>query len=88
MASRTHLSLDKKVEVIKKAKNHPGMTVRSLAECFNCGKTQISYILKNKESILVSYESNASISKQGRTSKFSDVNEALYQLACSYPSGP
>ena len=51
-------------------------------------------MLKNKESILASYESNASTSKQGRTSKFSDVNEALYQwycLACSKnicPSGP
>ena len=80
--------------MIKKARNHPGITVRSLAELFNCGKTQISYILKNKDSILASYESNASTSKQGRASKFSDVNQALYQwycLACLnffYPSGP
>ena len=94
MASRIHLSLEKKVEVIKEAKNYPGMTLRSLAERFNCGKTQISYILKKKQSILASYESNASTSKHGRTSKFSDMNEALYQwycLACSkniYPTGP
>ena len=70
VTQRTHLSLEKKVEVIKKARNHPGITVCSLAELFNCGKTQISYILKNKDSILASYESNASTSKQGRASKF------------------
>ena len=78
--------------MIKKARN-PEITVRSLVELFNCGKTQISYILKNKDSILALYESNASTSKQGRASKLSDVNLALYQwycLACSknvYPSG-
>ena len=91
---RTHLSLEQKVEVIKTAGDLPGITLRSLAELFNCGKTQISCILKNKDSILASFESNASPSKQGRASKFSDVNEALYQwycLACSknvQPNGP
>ena len=72
-----------KVEVIKKSKDHPGITVRSIAKLFNCGKTQIRYnIMKNKDSILALYESISSTSKQGRASKFSDVNEALC-LACS-----
>lgn len=82
---RVHLSLEAKVEVTK-ANSEPGMRVRSLAEKFGCGKTRISDILKNKESILVAYESNASTSEKKRSSKFSDINEALYQwyqTACS-----
>jgi len=76
---RKHLSLERKVEVIKEAKKHPGITVRTLAEKFDCGKTQISDILKSKESILASYECNASTSKKCRVSVFLDVNEALHK---------
>ena len=50
----------------------------------------MSVILKEKESILTVYESNASTNKKCRVSKFSDVNEALYEwytMAC-YPGGP
>ena len=61
---RVHLSLETKVKVIKKSAQHPGITVRTLAEEFKCGKTQISDILKCKESILAAYESNASTSKK------------------------
>ena len=60
---RTHLSLEKKVEVIRKSKDNPSIGLRALAEIFQCSKTQICAILK-KESILVSYESNASTSKK------------------------
>ena len=55
---------------------------------------QVADILKNKKTILAAYESNASTSKKGRLSKFSDVNERLYEwytMACSkniYPGGP
>lgn len=91
---RAHLSLETKVQVINQAKANSQLTVRSLAEMFGCGRTQISDILKNKDEILSAYESNASTSKKKRISKFSDVNEALYQwycMACSkniYPCGP
>lgn len=91
---RVHLSLETKVKVINQAKSDSQVTVRSLAETFGCGRTQISDILKNKESILLAYESNASTCKKRRASKFGDVNEALYQwyrMACSkniYPCGP
>lgn len=50
--------------------------------------------MKQKESVLAAYDSNASTSKKTRASKFSDVNEALYEwytMACSkniYPNGP
>ena len=91
---RAHLSLETKVQVINQAKANSQLTVRSLAEMFGCGRTQISDILKYKDEILSAYESNASTSKKKRISKFSDVNEALYQwycMACSkniYPCGP
>ena len=96
---RNTLSLKKKVEVIKAAKNNPQFGVRRLADLFECGKTQISSVLKNKESILELYEANASSEsvssrKRARSCEFLDINEALhkwYLLACSkniYPVGP
>ena len=49
-----------------------------------CGKTQISTILRSKDRIVELYEANASAGmcqtrKRVRESKFSDVNEALYE---------
>ena len=58
----------------------------ALAESFGIGKTQFSVILKEKESTLTVYEYNASMNKKSKVSKFSDVNEALYEwytMACS-----
>ena len=46
---RVYLTLEKKVELIKHA---PGHSLRSLEAMFGCGKTQISKVLKNKETIL------------------------------------
>ena len=57
---RNHLTLKKKVEVIKYAKQNPRVNIRDLGEC---GKTQIAMILKNQDSLLSAYESNASSSK-------------------------
>ena len=50
---RVYLTLEKKVELIKHA---PGHSLRSLETIFGCGKTQISKVLKNKESILAEYQ--------------------------------
>ncbi len=94
---RCHLTLEKKVEVIKKSKSDPSLSVGALGEIFGCGKTQISTILKSKKSIITLYESNASsllARRKPRTSEYSDINDALYKwylLACSkniYPDGP
>ena len=60
---RNYLTLKRKVEVIKMFEMNHWMTHRSLAEYFDCGKTQIAQILKTKESIMLLYESNASGSK-------------------------
>ena len=45
-------------------------------------------VLKNKESILAEYQSNASSSRihtisEARTSEYSEINDALYKLATS-----
>ena len=96
---RNYLSLKKKVEVINYSKKNPGVNIRDLGDMFQCGKTQIARILKNQDTLLSMYESNASESrihtnKTFRTSEFKDVNKALYEwycLACSkniYPGGP
>ena len=61
----------------------------TLGEIFGCGKTQIAYILKNKESILSLYQANTSGSRiytgKSRTSEYVEVNDTLYKwftLAC------
>ena len=46
---RVHLSINKNVEVIKYAADHPGVGVRAIGEQFKIGKTQVSDILKNKD---------------------------------------
>ena len=97
---RNYLTLKKKVEVIKFSEKNRGMSIRELAQQFDCGKTQIASILKTKASILSLYESNASSSRVltaktcGRRSEYDDVNKSLfdwYTLACSknvFPTGP
>ena len=96
---RNCLTLKKKVELIKYAKQNPRVNIRDLGDAFQCGKTQIAMILKNHDSLLSAYESNTSSSKihatmKFRSSEFMDVNKALhewYLIACSkniYPGGP
>ena len=80
---RNDLNLKMKYEVIKAAEREPNIGTRKLAASFNCGKTHIQSILKNKEHIKELYMSNASSSlvqyrKRSRTSEYADINEALY----------
>ena len=96
---RNHLSLQKKVEVIRTAQNNPSMNVLTLGEIFKCGKTQVARILKCKDSLVTQYNANASGSRVHTSStpsmsEFAEVNKTLYNwyiLACSkniYPAGP
>ena len=54
------LSLKKKVEVIRAAEENRGISIRELGERFNCGKTQIAKIVKDKESLLSLHSRNIS----------------------------
>ncbi len=93
---RIHLTLEKKIEVIKKA-NGGKTSVRSLAEEFGCGRTQIGEILKQKQSILALYSSNAPKEKstvRDKQSEYCEVNKLLHEwftIATSksvFPGGP
>jgi hypothetical protein len=84
MAKRNDLSLKMKYEVIKTSEREPKLGIRTLAEHFQCGKTQISTILKNKKEVRELYESNASSGlcqarKRNRMSEYADLNDALFQ---------
>ena len=81
---RKDLSVKVKYEVIKTAEQEPKLGVRKLSELFQCGKTQISTIVKNKEAITELYESNAcdrlcQARKRNRVSDYADLNDAVYQ---------
>lgn len=99
MASRKrkHLTLENKVQIIKRHKE--GRSVKALQHEYQCGQTQIYSIIKQQDDILATYESNSSRSShslghKARNSSFSKVNDSLYdwyRLACSkniYPDGP
>ena len=63
---------------------NPGMNSRTLGEMFNCGKTQIGKILKQKDSLLSMYESNVSGStvhsnKTSCVSEYEEINKSLYE---------
>lgn len=91
-------SLEKKVEVIKYHEKNPSISIRALGDKFDCGKTQIAYILKNKASILLLFHQNAQgsrhITGKARASEFADINDALYKWFCIatskniHPGGP
>ena len=59
------------------AKRTPGFGSRKLAEMFNCGRTQIQKILKEKELILSDYETNAPSSRKRCTHV--NIDDAMYQ---------
>ena len=86
---RNHLPLEKKVEVIR-SMQRKHLTLTRPGELFNCGKSQIAFMQKDKESLLSSYEALAAGSRvhtkpSARTSEYAATNKALYQwynIAC------
>ena len=63
-SSRNALTLKEILEVLECAKKHPKDSTRQLADKFSCRKTQIQGILKNKESLVRSFEYNAPLSRK------------------------
>ena len=84
----THLSLEKKVEVIRKSKDNPSIGIRALAEIFQCSKTQISAIRN------LSLPLTSQMPPLVKKTRSSDINDSLYEwysCACSkniYPYRP
>ena len=73
-SSRNVLSLKEKLKVLKYIDQHPKESTRQLEEKFSCGKTQI---LRNKKSLVRSYEDNALLSRKRTSNK--DANEAIFR---------
>ena len=83
---RNALTVKKKMELIKTAESNPKLGVRKLAELYECGKTQISSIMKEKQSILELYEANMTSEsvqsrKRTRPCEYSDINKALHEYS-------
>ena len=96
---RNELTLKMRYELVKEAEKNPRSNARSLAEKFECGKTQVYSILKEKASIIQQYECNAAASachsvQRSRKSPYSKVNDVLYEWylvavrKIIYPDGP
>ena len=82
--ARNSLTLKKKCELIDFAKKNLKLSSRALAARFGCGKTQVTKILSNKESLVEQFESNVSkdcilLNKRSRPCEFSEINEVLYK---------
>ena len=80
--ARNELSLDKKLHVVEEYESTNGsLGIRKLAEKYMCGKTEISNIIKNKVSVGEQYEKGLPHGKKrNRTSQFSDLNDAVWEL--------
>ena len=53
------LLLAERVKLNEYAKKNPGVGTRKIADIFKCGHTQVQNILKTKESIMKSFQTNA-----------------------------
>ena len=76
--SRKALTLAQRVKVIQRSQN--GDSIKALQEQFDVGRTQITCILKDKESIMKRWESGESGDRKLKLSskaKYHEVNEKL-----------
>lgn len=78
-SKRECLTLGQKVEVMHAFQNLWECT-RKLAKRFECGKTQINKILKNKESILQAWSSNSATNcKRSNNEKFEKISCLIWE---------
>ncbi|RWS01218.1 major centromere autoantigen B-like protein, partial [Dinothrombium tinctorium] len=78
---RKFLTLEEKIQVIEK-KNSSQLGIRTLAEEFGCGRTQINNILKNQNELLKQYEEfKCGACKKLKPSRFNEkINEAVFEF--------
>ncbi|GBO06816.1 Tigger transposable element-derived protein 4 [Araneus ventricosus] len=78
MSKRVFLNLEQRIEVLHQYEN--GKSARKLAELFNCGRTQINKVIKEKDLILKEYEDFKFCGvKRMRHEKYVDINEAVLE---------
>ena len=81
--TRKVLTLKDKIAVINYVNKNPGCGSRKVASVFNCGKTQIQGILKNRAEITEEFEKNVSENrKRHRVEDNAAINEAVYRWYC------
>ena len=80
-SSRNELTLKERYKVVEYSKKHPPDSTRVIAEVFNCSRTQIQQILKNKDRIALEFEAKGepATRKRKRKAAFQSVNDAVYQ---------
>ena len=91
---RKNLSLDEKMKVIDYANKNPKMECRVIAEHFSIGKTCVSDILRNAETLQREYKFFKGNCKKLRHGQYHLINEILiawydkYASANVFPDGP
>ena len=77
---RKDFTASEKVQIIEYKKENPNASVRTIAEKFVCGKSQIQSILAKGNEILEDYSANKNAhSKRARVSPMKNVDEATYE---------
>ena len=87
------------MDLVKQAEKNRTLSVSELAGIFECGKTQVYQVLKDKAAIVQRYKSNGandirrSLKHSGK-SPYARINDLLYEwfmvAVCEniYPDGP
>lgn len=81
---RKFLSLSDKINIIKVHENEQ-LRIRELSDRFKIGKSQAADIIKNKDSLLKSWSTNADSSRKVkfRKSEFGAINDVVYNWFCA-----
>ncbi|GBN17676.1 hypothetical protein AVEN_59947-1 [Araneus ventricosus] len=78
MSKRVFLNLEQRIEVLRQYEN--GNSARKLTALFNCGRTHINKVIKEKDLILKEYEVFKFCDvKRMRHEKYVDINEAVLE---------
>ena len=80
---RKVLTLQEKIDVIEKSSK--GKSSREIAAHYQCGKTQITNIIANKEKILEEWEKGANCEQRyikRRKTEYSDLNQQVWEWFC------
>ncbi|GBM07903.1 hypothetical protein AVEN_154675-1, partial [Araneus ventricosus] len=78
MSKRVFLNLEQRIEVLRQYEN--GKSVRKLSELFNCERTRINKVTKEKDLILKEYEDFKFRGvKRMKYEKYVDINEAVLE---------